>query len=345
MKPHRLLYPLAPVFEVIVRLRNWLFDNGWIAVHRTGVPVISVGNITAGGSGKTPMVIEIAGILIRAGKRVAVVSRGYGRETTGTIVVSDGRSLHADPRTGGDEPNLIATSLPEAIVIADEKRIRAARMAVNDFHAEVIVLDDGFQHRYVGRSLDIVLLDALRSPFETPMLPAGYRREPLQSLQRAQCIIVTNAPSESDAGKMYTNAAVDGIRHRFSATFQSVSVTKIGESGTKRSLEFLNGQSVVAVSGIANPDRFHREVERLGCRIERTMAFGDHHRYTQNDVANIVATYRLCGADIVLTTEKDSVKLKEYGEALSGVPVFSLILAPVIHHHNEFETLIKNSAR
>jgi tetraacyldisaccharide 4'-kinase len=345
MRPHRFFYPLALLFEGVVRLRNWLFDNGWIAVQQAGVPVISVGNITAGGSGKTPMVIEIARILIRAGKRVAVISRGYGRETTGTIVVSDGRSLRADPRTGGDEPNLIATSLPEAIVIADEKRIRAARSAVKNFHAEVIVLDDGFQHRYIGRSLDIVLLDALRSPFETTMLPAGYRRESLQSLRRAQCIIVTNAASESDAEMIYKNAALDGISRRFSAAFRTVAVTKIGESGTKRSPEFLNGQSVVAVSGIANPDRFHREVERLGCRIERMIVFEDHHRYTQNDIADIVAAYRSCGAEIVVTTEKDSVKIKEYDEVLSGVPVFSPVLAPVIHHHNEFETLIKNSAR
>ena len=172
-------------------IRNWLFDIGILKSVDVGVPVISVGNITAGGTGKTPIVENIAKIFIEQGKKVAIVSRGFGRASRGTVVVSDGKNILAKAKDAGDEPLYLAQRFNSVIVVVDEQRVRGAQLAVTKYGAEIILLDDGFQHRYLKRDIDIVLMDSQNSPFVTSLLPAGYRREPLRSLQRANAIIWT----------------------------------------------------------------------------------------------------------------------------------------------------------
>lgn len=304
-----------------------------------GVPVISIGNISAGGSGKTPVTIEVAKFFLQNGKRVAIISRGYGRKSRGTIVVSDGVRMFADASNGGDETMFIAQQLPNAIVIADERRVRGAKTAVEEFHADVIVLDDGFQHRYLKRTVDIVLLDGTRPPKKTLLLPAGYRREPLRNLKRAQAIVVTKVGAASDASKMLSDPNVSAVMNTFTSSYSPRGIRSIFGS-LCQSLEILKNHSVVAVSGIANPKSFKSDIEKTGATIRSRFDFDDHHRYTVEDVRHISEAHRHHGTDFIVTTEKDAVKLSEFKNELSGIPIFALVMAVQIHQREQWEQFL-----
>jgi len=190
------LLPLSWLYGLVVRLRNRLFDSRVLKSAAADVPVISVGNLTAGGTGKTPLVEYIAGHFLTQGRKVGIVSRGYGRASRGVVVVSDGSSLRADARAGGDEPVQMARKYPAAAVVVGEKRVEAARCAI-ELGAEVLLLDDAFQHRYLRRDVDILVLDSRKDIREEPLLPSGLRREPLSSLRRADLVVMSRIASRS----------------------------------------------------------------------------------------------------------------------------------------------------
>lgn len=343
MKPHPVFTPLSWLYTAVVWIRNGLFDRGFLTAEDAGVPVISVGNMTAGGSGKTPLVIEIGKILLRNGKTVAIVSRGYGRQTKGSVVVSDGASLQCDARCGGDEPVQIAETLRQCIVIVDERRVRAARRAVKEFGADVVILDDGFQHRRLARSLDIVVMDAQRPPMTTALLPAGFRREPLSGLKRAHCVIVTKVRHDGEAAALMNDDTVAGIPYAFHSTFAPAALKDLA-TGAVRPLNELPGRPVLAVCGIADPDSFRRSIASAGGTVAEMMAYRDHHPYDRQDVTSMIAAMHRIGAEAVVTTEKDAVKLGEFSGLLSGIPVYALMMSVQIHRQDEFEDLIVRSA-
>jgi tetraacyldisaccharide 4'-kinase len=344
MKPHPIFTPLSWIYAVVVWIRNRLFDRGVLTASEAGVPVISIGNITAGGSGKTPVVIAIGKFLLGEGKKAAIVSRGYGRKTTGSVVVSDGLSIVSDAENGGDEPMQIAAALPNGIVIVDEDRVRGARRAVKEFGAEVIILDDGFQHRQLARSLDIVVMDAHRLPFTTGLLPAGYRREPLSELRRAQCVIVTKVQNVDEAAALMNNTFVTGMQYAFSSAYVPVALKDL-VTGAERPLDELPGRSILAVSGIADPESFYRTIASIDGHVTESVAFQDHHRYNDQDVASILSTMKKIKAEIILTTEKDAVKLTAFAGALSGIPMYALAMSVQFHRQAEFEDLILRIAQ
>lgn len=339
MKPHPILYPFSLLYGFIVWLRNLFFDIGILRSVDVSIPVISVGNITAGGSGKTPMVIAIGKYFLEKAKRVAVISRGYGRVSQGTVVVSDGHHLLTNAAQGGDETVLIAQQLPTAIVIADEKRVRAVKKAVAEFGAEVIILDDGFQHRYLKRTLDIVLIDGTRSPFDTMMLPAGYKRESLQSLYRADAVVVTKVQSENEAKSMLDHILLSEEKNKFSSSYQAAGIRNIF-GNVRQSIAMLKGHSVIAVSGIASPASFIKEIEKSDGIVKKTMSFRDHHNFTGGDVRRLIEVYRRHNADFILTTEKDAVKLNEFRKELSLLPIFALCMDVTIHQEMQWKQLL-----
>ncbi len=302
------LYPISLLYGLIVYARNKAFDWGLLRVRRAGVPVISVGNLTAGGTGKTPLVEYLVGFLLSARKRVAVVSRGYGRRTRGVLIVSDGKSILTDALGGGHEPLQIARKFPTARVVVGEKRVDAAREAVTRCGADVVVLDDGFQHRYLHRDLDIVVVDGRKSLVREPLLPVGLRREGMSGLHRAQVLAISKASSlagareaASQLTRWYTGDLA-AFKYRFEGVYA------LGDQRPVGSAE-IAGRPALAFSGIGDHDGFLRELEGLGYRVVKSIRFGDHHEYSSRDLRELGAAMDSARATCGITTEKDAMRL------------------------------------
>ena len=339
MKPHPVYFPLSLLYGSAVWLRNLFFDIGLFNTIDVGVPVISVGNLTAGGTGKTPIVKEIVKILLESGKKTAVVSRGYGRESTGTVIVSDGKNILVDTLSSGDEPMMIARSIPSVIVISDEDRVRGARVAIDDMGAEVIVLDDGFQHRRIHRSKNIILMDARLMPFDTMMLPAGFRREFLSSLKRADAVLITKVKDSNEADVLLTDERIGNVAHRFSSSFVPTGI-KHFSGGAMQSLEILKKHSVVALCGIASPDSFQKSIEGCGAVVKEMFSFEDHHQFTRNEADAVVASFHRNGADFILMTEKDGVRLNGVSEMFHHLPVSCLVMDVEFHQYDLWKRFV-----
>lgn len=339
MKPHSFLFPLALLYGAVIWLRNLFFDIGIFKTIDVGVPVISVGNLTAGGTGKTPIVKEIAALLTDSGKRVAVISRGYGRESSGTVVVSDGRNILTDTLSSGDEPMMIARSLPNVIVISDEDRVRGARKAIDEYFAEVIVLDDGFQHRRIKRTKDIVLMDAQQMPFDTMLLPAGYRREPMSSLQRADAVLVTKSKGNEHAESLLNDERLSSVQHRFSSSFVPSGIRHFS-GGVKQSLDILKGHSVILLCGIASPESFRNTVESCGAVVKEMFAFGDHHQFTKNELKAAVDSLHRNEADFILMTEKDAVRFAGIAGSTGHLPISSVVMDVEFHQADQWKRFV-----
>jgi tetraacyldisaccharide 4'-kinase len=303
-----LLSPLSWVYGAGVRLRNTSFNHGVLKAKEAGVPVISIGNLTAGGTGKTPLVEYLVEIFLARGKRVAVVSRGYGRASRGVYTVSTGGGAVVDAREGGDEPVQIATKFPAAIVIVGEKKREAVRRAVDECGAEVIVLDDGFQHRQLVRSADIVLIDARCDITKERLLPAGRRREPLSALRRADLVVLSRIGSRSAAvpwvpalHRFYNGPMVwSAMRH--AGFVRAVDRTPVEPQSIAEARAFV-------FSGIADHDGFLNDVRAVGVSVAGDRRFVDHHPYTESDLESIESDARDAGASVKITTEKDLVRL------------------------------------
>jgi tetraacyldisaccharide 4'-kinase len=323
MRP--LLLPFVPLYGVGVAIRNLFFDVGFLRSKVVGVPVVSVGNLSAGGSGKTPLVEFLTKRFMLAGRKVAIVSRGYKRESNGMLVVSNGAIQCAEAHVAGDEPAQMAAKLKGAVVIVDEHRVRGAEYAIEKFGANVIILDDGFQHRYLKRDLDILVLPVTEVEEPGWLLPAGNRREPLASIRRASLIAVTRCESVGQFRKAeamvrkWTVKPIIGIETKVSAFRRASSKFSVDLGGIK-------GKSVVAFSGIGNPESFSHTLNSLGMDVKEHVVFPDHHIYQENDLENLERLLQQTRADYCVTTEKDVARLtsprKEYQAFLEKAPLF-----------------------
>lgn len=301
------LFPLSWLYGAGVGVRNWLFDNRILRVHRVSVPVISVGNLSVGGTGKTPFVEYLAEVLRDRGKRVAVLSRGYRRASKGYLVVSNGRQRCAESIAAGDEPAQMAKNLEGVIIAVDEDRVHGAAELIRSFHPDVILLDDGFQHRRLGRSLDIVLLAASELLTPTRLLPAGAWREPLKSLGRADLIAISGF-ADSDE---YARAAecvrqfgkpLIGIRKTMKGIVSVVSDRLLRADEIRG--------NYVAFSGIGNPGSFERSLNQYIGAPRALEVFEDHHWYDAADLHKIERVAAGVGAAYLVTTQKDAVRLE-----------------------------------
>jgi len=289
--------------------RAW-YRLPWSGKKTLPCTVISIGNITLGGTGKTPTVIDIAGVILRNGKQPVVISRGYGRQDESLLsIVSDGRTIQHDPVRNGDEPVLIADRLAGVPVVVGADRYQAAITALRDFQPDVVVLDDGFQHIRLGRTIDIVLVDA-SAPFGNGKLfPAGILREPLTALKRAHAVLITRAGLKSELSSLeetlrrYTAAGI------FTSSHVPLDLVNIATNET-RPLSSLRGTSVFAFSGIARPASFLTLLESLGAVVKSSSTYPDHYAYEKNDLANIFRQAADEHVNMIVTTEKDGVRLR-----------------------------------
>ena len=288
------LVPASLAYGAAVALRNRLYDAGWLEQARVDARVLSVGNLTVGGTGKTPAALWLAQALARRGRRVAIVARGYRKWRPGVVVVGVSGTPLVSAEEGGDEAAMLARRFAGP-VLTGERRVDAAAEACARFGVDTIVLDDGFQHRALARDADLVLL--ARDEASRRLLPAGSRREPFAALARARALLAVgdrepcswSAPGWPPQfhGRLVATALVDG-------------------TWREAALDALAGARVVAVSGVARPERFIATLERCGARVVERLAFPDHHDYSPADVATMVSAGR--GAELI-TTEKDLAKL------------------------------------
>jgi tetraacyldisaccharide 4'-kinase len=313
--PGRLLLAVlavpALVYGEIQRLRAAAYRAGCPGTRRLPRPVVSIGNITAGGTGKTPVTAYIARQLIGQGLSVAVLSRGYGGSLEGRCaVVSDGTNLLLTADECGDEPYLLASTIAGLMVVIGPDRYQAGCLALESMNVDVFLLDDGFQHLRLHRDLNILLLDGTKPFGNGWTLPAGLLREPASAVQRANLIIRTRCP-EGDFPEVAVGIPAISSRHELA---DAVPLS----GGERIPLTELRGRRVLAFAGIAEPDSFFNELRNQGIDVVRTVAFADHTRYGDEQVATIGSGLRESGASLLLTTEKDGVKLQDMPAEMAG---------------------------
>lgn len=299
----------APVFLITI-LRRWLYRTGLLRTHAVPARVISVGNITIGGTGKTPLVALLAECLHAGGARPVILSRGYGRASAEMVFLPDDA---AGWEQAGDEPLMISTALPAVPIAVSADRVAAARAAWDRFHPQVFILDDGMQHVRMRRDLEIVVIDASRPLEGERIFPAGRLREGFSALRRADLFFLTRTGRSGDI------EALSVLLTRYQpgapqvhSVFRPWALEEL-PGGPERPLKSLDGYPVLAVSGIGNPEALERSLNRLGARLAGRMRFPDHHPYTGRDVDLIERRARDLNARAVVTTEKDAVRLRRIG--------------------------------
>ena len=342
--PVRWLAPLAAVYGGAVALRGWLYDRDWIRIDRLPVPVVSVGNLSVGGTGKSPMVALVARALADGGARPAIVSRGYGGAYDGAArVVSDGRGIIESALEVGDEPVMLARWLDGVPVIVSHRRGDGGRLAVGSLRAGCVVLDDGFQHRSLARALDLLLLDGAEPFGNLRLLPAGPLREPVSAMRRAGAIVITRSERSNPAalGEIARQAArfcpAAPIFHARSRPAALVDLHR----GEPLPLETLRGRRVVCFAGIARPERFFQDVEATGAVLTKTVPFGDHHRFSAADLSSLAAD--AAAADLILTTEKDGARLAGTDGSRELTRLFALRLETTVDEAADFASLLRRA--
>jgi tetraacyldisaccharide 4'-kinase len=304
-----ILKPLTAAFKLSQDFRRAAYHRGWLRTRRLNRPVISIGNITVGGSGKTPLVAYIAQVLLRAGWHPAILTRGYGRRRGPKLIALEpGAARNPDPREVGDEPTLLAKALPGSPIVICADRYRAGRLAEDRFHTDVHILDDGFQHLCLARDVDVVLLDATQNVFESALLPAGRLREPVSALARAHMLVLTRTEL---GGSRSLEALVLTINPRariFHAVTRLCGLRDLA-SGELLNPEELRGKPVLAFCGLGNSNAFWANLRGWGFQLAAEFAFRDHHVYSLADLHRLTTRGSQIGAAALLTTEKDALNL------------------------------------
>ena len=330
---------LSQIYGAGARLRAESYRRGWRRVHRLGVPVVSVGNLTTGGTGKTPVTAWAAQVLAESGRRVCILTRGYGRVSPRErVLVSNGVQVLTDARTGGDEPLWLAEKLRGvAAVVADADRVNAALWAMKELDSDCFLLDDGFQHLRLARDCDLVILDATAPRWQLQMLPQGRLREPLTALRRASACLVTRADQAQDVDNFVAQVRA---RSRGRPTFCAVTRLDGVRSLTPDAPALSSGARVYAFCGLGRPDAFFTQTRQAGYILAGQRAFRDHHRYTPNDARQITQAAREADAVALLTTAKDAVKLRELQFDL---PLYVLDITIAFDRDTELQQLLLSS--
>jgi tetraacyldisaccharide 4'-kinase len=337
------LRPAAWLYRLATDWRNRRYESGAWPVERLALPVLAVGNLTVGGTGKTPVTAHLAARLQARGWRPAILSRGYGRRGEGAApvaVVSDGTAVRLGPDEAGDEPVLLARRLPGVPVLCHRRRAVAGRWAEANLAVDLFILDDGFQHRALHRDCDLLLLDGAAPLGNGRLLPAGPLREHPRALARADLILLTR--SAAPAAALPPDAApwAPGVPV-FSSEFEPAGLVA-PDASTAGALDTLRGQAVVAFCGLARPDPFFAMLESAGIRLLERLAFADHQVYGRAAGERIAAACRRAGPAVLVTTEKDLVKLPAAGWPC---PVRAAAIALRVHQPDWLDAVEKRLTR
>jgi tetraacyldisaccharide 4'-kinase len=327
-----------------VFLRNFLYDKKILKSYKSDVPLISIGNLTFGGTGKTPLVAYLSEFFQNQGKKVVIVSRGYkgSKSSKKVFIVSDGKGhISGGPGECGDEPFLLATWLPNTPVLISKKRASAVQQAESQFSPDYILLDDGYQHRAVSRDIDILLIDAM-DPFGNYRLPpSGILREPIENLCRADIMLINRAEEDEDLLLLRRILR----RHNEKALIFQLGnrITKLARLATGDTLrpEDISGMNSYLFCAIGNPHGFSLNIEKLGAHVVGYRYFRDHHQYTEEDLQKITDEAKEAGASIILTTQKDSVRIKRHEDS-SFLPLYYAKLELALYREEDFLQALKD---
>ncbi len=326
---------LSVVFQAGVSLRQSAYRRGWLKIRRLNRPVVSVGNLSVGGTGKTPLVILMAETLLAGGHRPCILTRGYGRRGgKGIIVLEPGPNRAADPREVGDEPAALARALPNVPIVISRDRFRAGIIGEQRFQATVHLLDDGFQYFALYRELDVVLLDTTLPSSGLALLPAGRAREPFSALRRAHWVILTRTEL-GDAGGLQRRVQALNPRARIFHCFTKFDGLVEARNGSPEPRANLLRKKVAAFCGIGNPAAFFADLRSWGFWVVEESIFPDHHVYRRHELDNIFALSRSAGAQAILTTRKDLMNLPP--DWNPPMPLFTCCIQPEIEEKMEFE--------
>ena len=330
------LPPLSILYGAVTRTRLSLYRRGTFHTSKLDRPVISIGNITTGGTGKTPLVEWVARTIAAQGKKVCILTRGYGRKDAHLqVIVSDGYGVLASPAEAGDEPYLLATKLTgQAAVISSADRIAAGQEAIKDFGTECFVLDDGFQHLRLARDLNVVTIDATNPWGGGSLLPYGRLREKPEGLSRADCVVITRCDQVSSVDALSTEILrYTGERPIFRSQMRPVRVSSL-----KNPSETLAPPARVAgFCAVGNPYSFFENLKGLGFELALQKSFPDHHVYSQDEIDTLTQAAKDAGATSLITTAKDAVKLRTLS---FSIPCYVLEIEIAIEGAAEFTRLI-----
>src|SRR5436309_3594267 len=347
-----ILYALSFVYDRIVQLRLYFYRKRILRERALGVLVISVGNLTVGGTGKTPIVEKIARALQTGGRRVAILSRGYksmprkrsllnrlyNRNPDPPRIVSDGTSLLLDSRTAGDEPYMLAHNLKNVIVLVDKDRVKSGLLAIEKMNADTLLLDDGLQYLHLKHRLDIVLIDR-QAPFGNEfLLPRGTLREPPRNLRRASYIFITKSTGESNEQLIKRIRRYNRTAEIIECAHKPLHLQNV-VTGEIAPLEKLRGAFVGSICAIAVPDSFEDGLRKLGAKIEIAKRYIDHHRYTEAELQSFINRCIRRDLEMIVTTEKDAVRFPLLGK--TEVPIFFLrVEIEILSGHETWEQCV-----
>lgn len=330
--------PLSPLYGLAMKMREKVYSQGLIKRHCLSVPVISVGNLVLGGTGKTPTVCHLTKLLLQLGYHPAIISRGYGGKAKQKVnVISDGQTILLSPELAGDEPYMLAEALPGIPVLTGIRRIYPCRRAIDDYNADVLILDDGFQHLAIMRDLDFVLFDATVLCGNNRIFPGGILREPFSALDRCDAFIITGITTNNEN---QANQFAAFLKSRFSTKpvfFSSLGSVKI-ECRDNHDVGFKAEGPFFAFCGIANPSRFQDLLTTVSIRQSGFLVLPDHVRYTQTMMTDICRKAIASGAQQLITTQKDFVKIKNFHS-----PLPRHIVEISVQTRDEFDLFVSKS--
>lgn len=334
------LQGLSYVFSGITQLRYLLYKNRFLKSRSLGCLVVVVGNLTVGGTGKTPIVEKFARNLQARGRKVAILSRGYKSkpdqfykrfwrwithsEPTAPKVVSNGKDIILDSEVAGDEPYMLAKNLPGVVVVVDKDRVKAGRYAIEKFGCDTLILDDGFQYLRLKGRLNLLLVDKTNPFGNKHLLPRGILREPIKHLRRASYVFLTKSNGQPDPSIETTIRKYHPTVEIIECAHQPLYLNAINNGGAKIPLSVLKGARVIAFSGIAVPESFEDILKENGAQLIETHRFVDHHRFTVDEVYKLFTHAKENQVDMIITTEKDAVRIPE--NLMSPIPMYYLRL-------------------
>ena len=338
-----ILLPFVPVYAIVIKVRNKFFDKNIFKAKKVDAKVISVGNITIGGSGKTPLVIYLANLLKKHGKLVGVLSRGYGRKSKGYLLVSDGSKIFTSVDLSGDE--IFHTAMECSVSAAvSERRFAGAKKLIADTGINVLILDDAYQHRWIKRDINLLICEQ-RFLLDTnlmnqSLLPSGNMREPLNSIKRADAVILNRKFSEKKDIPSRFGRYFEG-KEIFNGYYKAIGFADI-KYHTKYELEEFHGQKSLIVSGVANPFSFLNILKQVHVNTDNKLIFKDHKDYSLKEVQLIRKKFYSTNSHSVVTTEKDAVKLTKFSKELDDIDIFFLKIELKIDNEESFIDFIFN---